>query len=144
MTGQSGSVNVVYTDEFGCKATQTITINPKLKVSIVQKSIGQNSVSFEWAGLAGLANASEYVVKEYVCIPGCTPPATITYALPNPLNSPSLISGKWVYTVSNLQPGTRVFIEVTPQDVVPFATPSCFTSSTFDLTSSLCSTPQIV
>ena len=125
----------------------SLTIQPINSPSISANGTTVSSVSFAWSELSGLQSTAGgtdvYSVKEYVCASCATPgtyvtptSGTFTLAYDNTLS-------KWVYTRTGLNPGDIVYIEVTPVDNTPLATPSCYKSSIFNLTATPCTSPII-
>ncbi len=133
----------------GCKSTD-ITIAP-FKVqstqtpSISSKGTDVSSVTFQWPDLIGLnsqtgAKEDIYLVEEFICN-NCS--TVGTYSSATGTLTYNTLTSKWEYLKNNLQPGDKVFIRVTPKDNAPFAVPSCYSSSVFDLTAIPCDAPII-
>ena len=134
----------------GCKSSDIAIAQFKVqatqKTSISSKGTSVNSVTFQWADLPGLqtqitgTSKDEYSIKEFVCS-GCATAGT--YVNATGTLTFNATSSRWEYVKNGLAPGSRVFIEVTPIDNAPLATPSCYSSSILDLTAIQCDAPVI-
>ncbi len=132
----------------GCKSAD-ITITPfkvqaTQKPSISSKSTTVNSVTFQWSNLTGLntqtGGEDKFTVKEFICS-GCATAGTYVNATGNLTYNAT--SSKWEYEKTGLSSGDKVYIEVTPFDNTPLATPSCYGTSSFELLAIPCVSPII-